>query len=132
MHLAAEWGSGQVLWSLLWFFLFLVWFWMIIMIFTDLIRSDDLNGWAKAAWAIGIIFFPFVGIFLYLIIRGGKMSNRAVAQAQVQQDSMDTYIRQTAGTESSADQLAKLSDLHTNGKLSDEEYATAKAKVLDS
>jgi type VI protein secretion system component VasK len=132
MQLAAEWGSGQVLWSLLWFFLFLVWFWLIIMIFTDLIRSDDLNGWAKAAWAIGIIILPFFGIFLYLIVRGGKMSDRAVSQAQLQQDSVDTYIRQTAGTESSADQLSTLSDLHNNGKLSDEEYATAKAKVLDN
>jgi type VI protein secretion system component VasK len=132
MQLAAEWGSGQVLWSLLWFFLFLVWFWLIIMIFTDLIRSDDLNGWAKAAWAIGIIILPFFGIFLYLIVRGGKMSDRAVSQAQLQQDSVDTYIRQTAGTESSADQLSTLSDLHNNGKLSDEEYATAKAKVLNN
>ena len=132
MHLAAEWGSGQVLWSLLWFFLFLVWFWLIIMIFTDLIRSDDLNGWAKAAWAIGIIILPFFGIFLYLIVRGGKMSDRAVTQAQQQQASVDSYIRQTAGSESSADQLSTLSDLHNNGKLSDEEYATAKAKVLNS
>lgn len=132
MHLAAEWGSGQVLWSLLWFFLFLVWFWLIIMIFTDLIRSDDLNGWAKAAWAIAIIIVPFLGILLYLIVRGGKMSDRAVSQAQKEQASMDSYIRQTAGGESSADELAKLSDLHAGGKLSDDEYATAKAKVLNS
>jgi hypothetical protein len=132
MQLAAEWGSGQVLWSLLWFFLFILWFWMIIMIFSDLIRSDDLNGWAKAAWAIGIIILPFLGILIYLIVRGGKMGDRAVAQAQKNQEAADAYIRRTAGSDSSADQLTKLAELHSSGKLDDEEYANAKAKVLNS
>jgi len=132
MQLAAEWGSGQVLWSILWFFLFFVWFWLVIMIFSDLIRSDDLNGWAKAAWALAIIFLPYLGILIYLIVRGGKMGDRAVAQAQKNQDAADAYIRQTAGSDSSADQLTKLAELHNSGKLDDEEYASAKAKVLNS
>ncbi|MDX2379603.1 MAG: SHOCT domain-containing protein [Acidimicrobiia bacterium] len=132
MQLAAEWGSGQVLWSILWFFLFFVWFWLVIMIFSDLIRSDDLNGWAKAAWALAIIFLPYLGILIYLIVRGGKMGDRAVTQAQKSQEQMDGYIRQTAGTSSSADELTKLAELHNSGKLDDAEYANAKAKVLNS
>jgi hypothetical protein len=132
MQLAAEWGSGQVLWSILWFFLFLVWFWLIIMIFTDLIRSDDLNGWVKAIWALAIIFLPYLGILIYLIVRGGGMSDRAMSQAKQQQESMNSYIRETSAPSSSADELSKLAELHANGKLDDAEYASAKSKVLNA
>jgi len=129
MFLAVDWGSGQVLWSILWFFLFFIWFWLIIMIFSDLIRSHDLSGWAKAIWALVIIFLPYLGIFVYLIVRGGKMSERAAEQAKADNDAFQSYVRETGGT-SDADELSKLADLHNNGKLSDAEYASAKAKIL--
>jgi len=130
--LAAEFGTGQVLWSILWFFLFFVWIMLIFTIFGDIIRSHDMGGWAKAIWSIFIIFLPFLGIFLYLIVRGGGMAERNMAAAKQQQAQMDEYIRSTAGGggESQADQLAKLADLHSSGKLDDAEYASAKAKVL--
>ncbi|MGB9346014.1 MAG: SHOCT domain-containing protein [Ilumatobacteraceae bacterium] len=135
MLLAAEFGTGQVLWSLLWFFLFFVWIMLIITIFGDIIRSDDMGGWAKAIWSVFIIFVPFLGIFVYLIARGGGMAERQVAAAQKQNEAMQEYIQATAGAgggTSSADQLAKLADLHASGKLDDAEYATAKAKVIGS
>jgi Phospholipase_D-nuclease N-terminal len=130
--LAAEWGSGQVLWSLLWFFLFFVWIMLIFTIFGDIIRSQDMGGWAKAIWSIFIIFLPFLGIFIYLIARGGGMGERQVAAAQRQNEQMQEYIRATtaSGGTSDAEQLAKLADLHTSGKLDDAEYAAAKAKVI--
>jgi hypothetical protein len=127
--LAAEFGTGQVFWSILWFFLFFVWIMMIFTIFGDIIRSDDMGGVAKAIWSIFIIFLPFLGIFAYLIIRGGKMGERQVKAAKAQEAAMQDYIRTTAGT-SSADELAKLADLHTAGKLDDAEYAAAKAKIV--
>lgn len=135
MLLAAEFGTGQVLWSLLWFFLFFVWIMLIFTIFGDIIRSDDMGGWAKAIWSVFIIFLPFLGIFAYLIARGGGMAERQVAAAQKQNEAMQDYIQATVGTAggtSSADQLAKLADLHASGKLDDAEYATAKAKVINS
>lgn len=135
MLFAAEFGTGQVLWSLLWFFLFFVWIMLIFTIFGDIIRSHDMGGWAKAIWSVFIIFLPFLGIFAYLIARGGGMAERNVAAAKQQQAAMDEYIRTTAGGtggESQADQLAKLADLHTNGKIDDAEYASAKAKVIGS
>ena len=135
MLLAAEFGTGQVLWSLLWFFLFFVWIMLIFTIFADIIRSDDMGGWAKAIWSVFIIFLPFLGIFAYLIARGGGMAERQVAAAQKQNEAMQDYIQATVGTAggtSSADQLAKLADLHASGKLDDAEYATAKAKVINS
>jgi hypothetical protein len=131
--LAAEFGSGQVLWSMLWFFLFFVWIMLIFMIFGDIIRSDDMGGWEKAAWSIFIIIVPFFGIFIYLIVRGGSMHERQAEAAAEGQAAQDTYIRNVAGSGASeADQLSTLSDLHTAGKLDDSEYASAKAKVLDS
>jgi hypothetical protein len=130
--LAAEWGSGQVLWSLLWFFLFFVWIMLIFTIFGDIIRSQDMGGGAKAIWSIFIIFLPFLGIFIYLIVRGGGMGERQVAAAKRQNEQMQEYIQATtaSGGTSDAEQLAKLADLHTSGKLDDAEYAAAKAKVI--
>jgi hypothetical protein len=130
--LAAEWGSGQVLWSILWFFLFFVFIMLIFTIFGDIIRSDDMGGLAKAIWAIVIIFLPFLGIFVYLIARGGGMGERQVAAAKKQNEQMQEYIQATtaSGGTSDAEQLAKLADLHASGKLDDAEYAAAKAKVI--
>jgi hypothetical protein len=65
-----------------WFFLFFLWFWLVITIFRDIIRSHDLTGWAKAAWAIAIIVIPYLGIFLYLVVRGGTISERQAREAQ--------------------------------------------------
>ena len=132
MLLAAEWGTGQVLWSMLWIFIFIMWIWLIIVIFSDIIRSHDLSGWGKALWSIGIIIFPFIGIFAYLIFRGNSMSERQLEDAKAADAATQAYIRDAAGTENSADQLSTLSSLHDAGKLSDAEYATAKDKIIQS
>jgi Phospholipase_D-nuclease N-terminal len=130
MMLAAEFGTGEVFWSLLWFFLFFVFIMLIFSIFGDIIRSDDLSGWGKALWSIFIIFLPYLGAFVYLLVRGGQMSQRQVNDAKAQQSAIDTYIRDTAAGSDAATQLAKLADLHTAGKIDDTEYAAAKAKVI--
>ena len=127
--IAAEWGTGQVLWSFLWFFLFFMWIWLVITVFADIIRSRDLSGWGKAAWTIGIILLPFLGVFLYLIVNGGSMSRRAEDDAIEHQKATDAYIRDVAGS-NPTDELAKLADLHGAGKLSDAEYEQAKAKII--
>jgi Phospholipase_D-nuclease N-terminal len=128
--LAAEWGTGQVLLSMMWFFLFVLWITLLIYILIDIFRSDDLSGWAKALWLFLIIFLPYFGVFVYLIVRGGSMANRQVREAQANKAAADAYIREVAGGSSAADQLAKLAELHTAGKLDDAEYATAKARVI--
>ena len=78
----AEFQVGQVLWSIFWFSLFFLWIWLAITIFRDIIRSYDLTGWAKAAWTIAIIVIPYLGVFLYLVVRGGTMSERQAREAQ--------------------------------------------------
>jgi hypothetical protein len=130
--LATEWGSGQVFWSMLWLFLFIIWIWLLIVVFTDIFRSHDLSGWAKALWVIFVIVLPYLGIFVYLIARGHKMAEHAAAQAQAADAATRAYIQQTvgSGTGNSADELAKLADLKAKGLISDEEFQQAKAKVL--
>jgi len=104
--------------------------WMIIVLFTDIIRSQDLSGWGKALWSLFIIFLPFIGILAYLIVRGGGMAERSAQAAQEANEATKAYIRDAAAVSSEADQLAKLADLHSSGKLDDAEYAAAKAKVI--
>jgi ABC-type multidrug transport system fused ATPase/permease subunit len=120
--------------TMLYFFLFIIWIWLLIMVFMDIFRSHDLGGWAKALWVIFIIILPFLGVFVYLIARGGKMRDRAARDAAQQQQAFDQYVQQTAGTSGSttADQLAKLADLKSRGVLSEEEFQAQKAKILTS
>ena len=120
--------------TMLYFFLFIIWIWLLIMVFMDIFRSHDLGGWAKALWVIFIIILPFLGVFVYLIARGGKMRDRAARDAAQQQQAFDQYVQQTAGTSGSttADQLAKLADLKSRGVLSEDEFQAQKAKILAS
>jgi putative oligomerization/nucleic acid binding protein/phospholipase D-like protein len=120
--------------TMLEFFLFVIWIWLLIMVFSDIFRSHDLGGWAKALWSIFIIVIPFLGVFVYLIARGGSMHDRAAEQAAQQQKAFDQYVKQAAGTpgETSADQLHKLADLKSQGVLTDAEFEAQKAKILAS
>jgi ABC-type multidrug transport system fused ATPase/permease subunit len=115
--------------TMLYFFLFIIWIWLLITVFIDIFRSRDMGGWAKALWVIFVIILPFLGVFVYLIARGGKMHERAAAEAAQQQQAFDTYVRQAAGADT-ASQLSKLADLKAQGVLSDAEFEAQKAKVL--
>ena len=128
--LAAEWGTGQVFWSMIWFFLFFIWIYLLIMVFADIFRSHDLSGIAKAIWIIFVIFLPYLGVFVYLIARGHKMQEHAIESAQAQEQAMRQYVQSVAPSASPADELAKLADLKAKGVISDAEYEAAKAKAL--
>ena len=119
----------DVLFAMLWFFLFIIWIWLLITIFVDIFRSP-MSGWAKAGWSIFIIILPFLGVFIYLIANGGKMQERQTEAVVAAQSAQDSYIKSVAGTENTADQLKTLSDLHDAGKLTDDEYNAQKAKLL--
>jgi hypothetical protein len=133
MMQAAEFGTGQVFLSILWFFLFFIWVWMIVAVFTDIFRSDDLSGWGKAGWTIFAIVAPYLGVFVYLIVRGRKMQEHAATDVRAQETAFREYVKDVAapnGQKSSADELARLADLHDKGVLNDAEFAQAKSKVL--
>src|SRR6185437_13658974 len=118
--------------TMLYFFLFVIWIWLLITVFIDIFRSHDMGGWAKALWVIFIIVLPFLGVFVYLIARSGKMHERAAQQAAQQQKAFDQYVKQTAGSgsDTSADQLSKLADLKSQGVLTDAEFEAQKSKIL--
>jgi hypothetical protein len=129
MVVAAEWGTGQVFWSMLWFFLFFIWIWLLIAVFADIFRSSDLSGWGKALWVIFVIVVPYLGVFVYFIARGHKMNQHAVEAAQQQDAAFRQYVQQTAAT-SPAEELTKLADLRAQGVIDDAEYERLKAKAL--
>jgi hypothetical protein len=131
--LLAEFGTGQVFWSMLWFFLFFIWIWLLISLFGDIFRSSDLSGGGKALWTIFIIVLPFLGVLVYLIVRGNSMQERALKQAADQEAQFRGYVQTVAasgGGGGAADELAKLADLRDKGVISDEEFQAAKAKAL--
>ena len=94
----AEFGTGQVFLSMMWFFLFFIWIWLLIVVFGDIFRSHDLGGLAKALWVIFVIVVPYLGVFVYLIARGHKMSEHAMEAAQAQDAAQRAYIQSAAGT----------------------------------
>jgi len=127
----AEFGTGQVFWSMLWFFLFVIWIWLLIAIFGDIFRSRDLSGWGKAFWSIFIIVLPYLGVFVYLIARGQKMQEHTLQAAKEQDAAMREYVQNvTRGSASSADEIAKLAELRSSGVISEAEFQQAKAKAL--
>ena len=126
----AEFGTGQVFWSMLWFFLFFIWIYLLIVVFGDIFRSPDLSGWSKALWSIFIIVVPYLGVFVYLIARGGKMQDHAMQQAQQQDAAMRAYVQNVTSSGSAADEIARLAELRDKGVLTDEEFQAAKAKAL--
>ncbi len=131
---AYDYPLGGVFLSMLYFFLFFIWIWILITVFVDIFRSPDLSGWIKALWCIFVIILPFLGVFIYLIARGGKMQERKLQEAAQQKQAFDSYVRETAANSGGdiTSQLTQLSDLKAQGVLSESEFEAQKAKVLAS
>ena len=116
--------------TMLWFFLWVLWIFLLFWIIFDIFRSKDLSGWSKALWLIFIIILPFLGVFVYLIARGGSMQERSVRQAQAEDKQFQEYVRDAAGSGSSADEVAKLADLRDRGVITEAEFQQGKARIL--
>jgi ABC-type multidrug transport system fused ATPase/permease subunit len=128
--LASQYPLLDIFWTMLEVFFFFIWIMLLFYVFADIFRSHDMGGGAKTLWVIFIIILPFLGVFVYVIARGGSMHERQAKAIQAQQEAMDSYVKQVAGSSNSADQLAKLAELKDKGVLSDAEFATEKAKIL--
>jgi hypothetical protein len=124
-------GAGQVLWSLLWFFLFLMWLMLVFQVLIDIFRSHDLSGGAKALWLLFVVFFPYLGVFIYLIARGSKLHEHQVQAAHADEDAFRRYIQNAAGTSASpSEELSRLADLKDRGVIDDAEFQRLKARVV--
>jgi hypothetical protein len=131
-YLAYDFPLLSAFWTMLVFFLWVLWFVLLFRVITDIFRDDDMSGGAKAGWLVLCVLLPFLGVFVYVIARGRNMGRREAAQARAQQEEFNAYIRQTAagGRPSSVDELARLSEIRERGDITDEEFSRAKDLVL--
>ncbi|SEC13857.1 Short C-terminal domain-containing protein [Streptomyces misionensis] len=130
-YLAYDYPALSVFWSMLVFFLWIMWFVLLFRVVMDIFRDDALGGGGKAAWLLCVVLLPFLGVFVYLIARGKGMGRREVEQARAQQRAFDEYVRQTARDGGSrADELARLSEMKARGDITEDEFRRAKEMVL--
>lgn len=133
MHTLAEFGVGEALWTMVWFTLIFLWIWIAVTCFMDIFRDQELSGWAKLAWLLFIVLFPYLGVFVYLVARGKGMQARSIASAQAHADATKQYIQSVAaptGGVSVSEELARLADLRDKGTISDEEFRALKTKAM--
>jgi Short C-terminal domain/Phospholipase_D-nuclease N-terminal len=128
MPIAADYPFLDVLWTMILFFCWVAWIWIVITVFIDVFRRDDIGGWAKAAWVVFVIVLPFLGVLVYLIAQHDGMRERSVEQAQAKQQALDQYVREAAG--GSASEIAKAKELLDSGAITQEEFDKLKAKAL--
>ncbi|MER6199702.1 SHOCT domain-containing protein [Streptomyces sp. NPDC001586] len=119
-------------WTMMLIFLWVLWFMLLFRVIADIFRDDGLSGWGKAGWTILVILLPFLGVFVYLIVRGRGMGERELNRAQQQEQAFRSYVRESAGPTGHAEELSKLAELKNRGDLTAAEYEQAKAKVLGS
>jgi type VI protein secretion system component VasK len=123
----------NLFWTMLWFFLFIAWLFLLFTLFADIFRSRDMGGWAKALWVLFIIILPILGSLVYLIVRGRSMHERAAEDYQEREKAFRSYVQEAAGSAggaSVADELSKLSALRDSGALTAEEFEAQKSKLL--
>ncbi len=130
--IADDYPLSGVFLSMLYFFLFFIWIWILFTVLVDLFRSADLSGWTKALWCIFVILLPFLGVLVYLVARGGTMQERKVNDVAAQQRAFDDSIREAVGTDGGdvASRLGQLATLKSEGVLTDAEFEAEKEKVL--
>jgi hypothetical protein len=129
MVFAADYPFMDVLWSMIIFFFWVIWIWIVITVLIDIFRRHDIGGWAKAAWVIFVVILPWLGVLVYLIVEHDGMRERSIKQAQSQQQAFDDRVRDAAGGGSAAE-IAKAKELLDAGAITQEEFQALKAKAL--
>lgn len=129
MVVANSYPFLDVMWTMLVFFAWVIWFWLLITVLMDVFRRHDTSGWAKAGWVIFVIILPFLGVLIYLIVESKGMADRNMAAAQTAQAQTDDYIRSVAGADPAA-QIAQAKELLDSGAISASEYDALKQKAL--
>jgi hypothetical protein len=120
----------EVFWTMLIFFAFFVWIWLLFIVFADLFRRSDVSGWAKVAWIVFIIILPYLGVFVYLIAQHKGMSERSVKQQEAAQAQMDQYVKSVASKSDPAEQIANAKSLLDQGTITQAEFDQIKQKAL--
>jgi hypothetical protein len=127
---AANYPFLDVMWTMLVFFAWVIWFWMLITIFSDIFRRHDISGWAKAGWCVFTICLPFLGVLVYLISQSKGMAERNMAAVQSAKAETDEYIRTVSAQSDPAEQIARAKELLDSGAISASEFDALKQKAL--
>jgi Phospholipase_D-nuclease N-terminal len=127
---AADYPFLDIFWSMLIFFMWVIWVWILITVLMDLFRRD-ISGWSKAAWALFVIVLPYLGVFIYVITQSGQMNERRAADIQAAQDSFDSRVRSVASSNGgAAEEIAQAKGLLDSGAIDQSEFAKLKARAL--
>ena len=131
MVIAADYPFLNILWSMIIFFVWVVWIWMMVIILTDVFRRRDLSGWGKAGWTVFLIVLPFLGAFIYLIAEGNNMADRRAEDVRGQQAQFDDYVKTVAADGGgAAAEIAKAKQLLDSGAITQTEFDQLKTKAL--
>ena len=130
MPIAADYPFLNILWSMIIFFLWVAWIWVLILILSDVFRRHDLSGWGKAGWTFFLIVLPFLGALIYLIADSDGMAERRAQDVKGQQAQMDDYVRSVAGSGGPAAEIDKAKQLLDSGAINQTEFEALKAKAL--
>jgi Short C-terminal domain len=129
--LANSYPAGGIFLTMLWFFLFIIWIWILITVFADIFRRHDIGGWIKALWILFVIILPYLGVLVYIIAEHKGMAERNIAQAQAQKAEFDDYVRSAAGSGGgAATEIANAQSLLDKGTITQAEFDQIKAKAL--
>ena len=120
----------EVFWTMLIFFSFFIWIWLLFIVFADIFRRDDIGGWGKTGWIILVIVLPYLGVFVYLIAEHKGMTERTIKQQQAAKSEMDQYVRSVATEGDPAAQIAKADELLKSGTITQAEFEQIKQKAL--
>jgi hypothetical protein len=126
---AADYPFLDVFWTMLIFFFWVIWIWILVTVLIDLFRLHDVSGWGKAAWALFLIVLPYLGVFVYLITQGKGMAERRAEEVRASQASFDDYVRNVSASDPS-DQIAKAKELLDSGAIDQAEFDQIKRKAL--
>ncbi|MBV2355541.1 SHOCT domain-containing protein [Streptomyces sp. J2-1] len=130
-YLAYDYPLLSAFWTILVFFLWVMWFVLLFRVIVDIFRDDSMSGWAKAGWTLFAIVLPFLGVLVYVIARGKGMGRREVEHARAQQKAFESYVRDTARSGgSNVDELSRLSEMRRRGDITDDEFRRAKEMLL--
>jgi hypothetical protein len=130
MVLAADYPFLDILWTMLVFFGWVIWFWLLITVFGDLFSRHDISGWGKAGWMVLLVFLPYLGVFIYLIAQGARMAERKAQQSQAARAEFDDYVKTVAAPGGTATEIEKAKQLLDSGAITQEEFDAIKAKAL--
>ena len=130
MLFAADYPFLDILWTMLVLFAWVIWFWLLIIVFSDLFSRHDISGWGKAGWIVLVVVLPYLGVFIYLIAQGQQMAERRDQQSQAAQSEFDDYVKTVAAPGGAAAEIDKAKQLLDSGAITQAEFDAIKAKAL--